>query len=154
MKKTEAPCDPFLSKIEAIMLGGVARDVNDDFKKRVMEEMQEYSRMVAEVDHMSELFAKLCDLAVDCRLTGIPLDTFKIVIASLIHEYSRSDKPLDDELQRLTGLNIDKIHTIRAELNDSECVYSVLFDKHSGLLGNGKKRKKPEPEPLDAEGLK
>lgn len=153
MKKTTTPRDPFLSRIEGIMLGGVARDNDADFKKLVMEEMQEYSRTVAEMDHMSELFAKLCDLAVDCRLTEIPLDIFKIILASLIHEHSGSDRPLDEELQRLTGLDVERVHMIRAELDDRECVYSVLFDKHPGTFGNGKKRKKPEVESLEGEDL-
>ncbi len=128
MKKKQARLDPFSDKIREILTGVSAGTDNGKFKEMIVAEVRNYSREVQNTEAMPQLFTRLCDLIVDCRSTGIPDDSFKLLVAQLFYETSYSVPPVDRELQSLTGMDGSTIEAAREHLKE-ECIVSILLKR-------------------------
>lgn len=111
-----------------------------DFRFAVLSEIQEYSRTIANGSHMSDLFIRLCDIALDCQFSTLPEDVFKVVVATLLHDTGPSGSDLDGSLRNLTGLDPARLETAREYLSRKECLESELVSKITGV------RRKKEPK--------
>jgi hypothetical protein len=146
MEKETALRDPFMNTIKEILVGGPKYEGKGSFRNLVYSEVQNYSREVQETEHTSDFFFKLTELIVDCQSLTMPDDSFKIVVAHLLYECSNSKAPLDEDLQKLTGMDAASLEAARDFFKDKECIESMLAGGKASANG---KKKKGSPFALD-----
>jgi hypothetical protein len=134
--------DPFLDRIHIIMVDSAGNQTSHEFRSAVVSEVQIYSRLIEEQPRASKLFFKICDLLLECEATNITDNSFKVLIANLIHEYCYYKAPSDDEIKVLTGLNILELDQAREALKGQECLFSVFRNGPISKSGKKAQRKK------------
>jgi hypothetical protein len=117
--------DVFLAAIHRILQESVSGWTGREFRNAVVLEVQSYSQRIDDQQHVSELFLKVCDLLLDCNPTNIPDNSFKMIIANLVHESSYSNVPPEDAIRQLTGFSVLEMDQAQAALGDRECLYRV-----------------------------
>jgi hypothetical protein len=123
--------DRFREKIMEMLAAdnGFART---DFRSRVFEEVQNYSRELQEIEHASDLFFTLCELIVDCQFLSVPNDTFKIILACLLCGPQDAINCPTEKAGKLTGLNIAGLEAAQEHLKARQCIVSALSKEKSG----------------------
>ncbi|MGC9195145.1 MAG: hypothetical protein ACP5IL_06790 [Syntrophobacteraceae bacterium] len=123
--------DRFREKIMEMLAAdnGFART---DFRSRVFEEVQNYSRELQEIDHASDLFFTLCGLIVDCQFLSVPNDTFKTIVACLLCRPQDAMNCPTEEVKKLIGLNIAGFEAAQDQLKSRQCIVSALNKGKSG----------------------
>lgn len=143
MVKTENPqSDPFLDRMHIIMADFVGNETRQGFRSAVVSEVQIYSRLIEEQPRASRLFFTICDLLLECESVNITDNSFKVLIANLIHEHCYDKAPSDDEIKELTGLSVFELDQAREALKGQECLFRVFRDGPISKPGKKAQRKK------------
>ena len=79
---------------------------------------------------------EMCELIVDCQSLGIPDDSFRIIVASLLFESENSNGPLDEEVRQLIGMDPASYESAKQHFKDKECIASVLNREKTGQKSN------------------
>ncbi len=134
----EIQSDPFLVKIRSIVLSSVNNQAGQGFRSAIVSEVQAYSQLVEEQQEISQLFLEICDLLLDCESKNIPDNSFKILIANLVHEHSFFRIPSESEILELTGMSALELSRAGEALKEKEC--SVLKD--NPIMNRGRKARR------------
>jgi hypothetical protein len=88
--------------------------------------VQNYSRELQELEHVSDLFFTLCELIVDCQFLSVPNDAFKIILASLLCGPQDAINCPGEEIRKLIGLNSGGFEEAQDHLKSNQCIVSSL----------------------------
>lgn len=138
--------DPFRESIRKILLDYSGRSEKGAFRSRVFAEIQDYSKELQDSEHTSDFFFRMCELVVDCQSLDVPDDSFKIVVAHMLHEFSDSITPPDEEIRQVIGMDPGRFELAKEKLQGRECISLLLDNKKAGKKGNLTNWKRSQPE--------
>jgi hypothetical protein len=131
-----SPTDVFVAKIREIMLEFAGDTTEYGFRSAIVSEVRGYSRKLGDIQEVSELFLKICDLLLDCESNSIPGNSFKVLIANLINGHGLPQASSDGEVRNLTGMSASELSQAEEALKTIECLHPIL---QSPILQWGKK---------------
>jgi len=142
MKISSRSDDPFRDIIRKILVTRAAENGKDSFKNKVFAEVQSYSTELQEIEHVSDLFFRLCELIVDCQSLSMPDDSFKIIVAHLLSETKGSQGQSDEEVRELLGMDFTSFEAAKERLKEQQCILASLNKEKTGrkgamMAGNG-----------------
>jgi hypothetical protein len=143
--------DIFLTRILKIMRDSVTNQTEHGFRSAIVSEVRTYSQLIDDKEEVSHLFLKICDLLLDCESKTIPENSFKLLIANLVHEQCYARGPSDDEIRQITGMSTLELDKAGEALKGLECLSSVSRNSSVMKPGNkpDKKKSPVQPDELD-----
>jgi hypothetical protein len=148
VKMKNPQSDPFLDRINIIMADSAGNQTRQGFRSAVVSEIQIYSRLIDEQPTASKLFFKICDLLLGCESTNITDNSFKVLMANLVHEHCYHKVPSDDEIKDLTGLSASELDQAREALKGRECLFAVF---RNGPISKSDKKAQRNKNPFQSE---
>ncbi len=107
-----------------------------DFKSKVFAEVQNYSRELQEIEDVSALFFRLCELIVDCQSLSVPEDSFKLIVACLLCQSEDAMNCPGEQIRELIGMTTPSFEAAQDQLKSRQCIVSALSREKNGRKGS------------------
>jgi hypothetical protein len=133
--KTGSSNDTFKTIIREILAGSGSTEGRDSFKSRIFAEVQNYSTELQEVENVSDLFLRLCELIVDCQSLSIPDDSFRVMVAYLLCESADPGSRSDEDVRELLGMDTACFEAAKESFKTRQCIVSSLNREKTGRRG-------------------